>query len=373
MIIFWLSFSLTAFYAILILVYLWGWLSIPYFQSLDITANHYHYTIIIPARNESAQIKNCITDILVQDYDNNKLQLLIIDDHSNDNTVEIVKEIIKENPSKHIKLISLSDDDLSHIRNKKEAITYAVENISSTYFILTDADCNRNTQWLATINKFVALKQPKFVYAPVQFSANNLFEAIQSFEFAGLVGIGASAIQIGYPNMCSAANLVVRTDTFKQIGGYLGNLHLASGDDEFLLHKVHKHFPNDVYFLKSKDAIVTTTPNASIKQLNSQRKRWVSKSLKYENRYITMILIMAYLFNLLILWNCITNPTLGLSMLMIKLIVEGLFLWPVLRFFRQQRYMLYLPLAEVCHILYVIVIGISANVGGYEWKNRKHE
>jgi cellulose synthase/poly-beta-1,6-N-acetylglucosamine synthase-like glycosyltransferase len=96
MIVFWLSLSLTAIYAILILVYLWGWLRIPNFQSLDKTANHYHYTIIIPARNESAQIKNCITDILAQDYDHNKLQLLIIDDHSNDNTVEIVNGISRK-------------------------------------------------------------------------------------------------------------------------------------------------------------------------------------------------------------------------------------------------------------------------------------
>ncbi len=373
MVVFLLSITLTTFYAILILVYLWGWLRIPYFYSGKNKGNQLNYTVIIPARNEASQIRQCITDILSQRYDMSKLQVLVIDDHSDDKTVEIVREIINENPSRHIKLICLSDVNLAHIKNKKQAIMYAVEVITSNYFILTDADCTRGVEWLKTIDEFVSLKNPKFVYAPVKFSASNFFETIQSFEFAGLVGIGASAIQIGYPNMCSAANLLVHTDTFKQVGGYEGNLHVASGDDEFLLHKVHRQYPNDVYFLKSDSAIVTTTPNATIKQLNAQRKRWVSKSLKYENRYITLILMMAYLFNVLIVWNIIANPTLGVSMLIAKFLAEGLFLWPLLRFFREQRYMLYLPVAEVFHILYVIIIGISANVSGYEWKKRKHE
>jgi cellulose synthase/poly-beta-1,6-N-acetylglucosamine synthase-like glycosyltransferase len=373
MVVFILSVTLSAFYAILILIYLWGWLRIPNFYPGKSKGNQFDYTVIVPARNESSYIRQCITDILRQEYDMTKLQVLVIDDHSDDNTVEIIKEIINENPHHRIKLICLSDVHLAHIKNKKQAITHAVEQINSDYFILTDADCTRGIEWLKTIDEFVSLKAPKFVYAPVKFSATNFFETIQSFEFAGLVGIGASAIQIGYPNMCSAANLLVHTDTFKQVGGYAGNLHVASGDDEFLLHKVHRKYPNDVYFLKSDSAIVTTTPSSTIQQLNAQRKRWVSKSLKYENRYITFILVMAYLFNVLIVWNIITNPILGVSMLLAKFLAEGLFLWPVLRFFRQQRYMLYLPIAEVFHILYVIIIGISANINGYEWKKRKHE
>ena len=56
-------------------------------------------------------------------------------------------------------------------------------------------------------------------------------------------------------------------------------------------------------FLYNNKAIVQTSPNGTLQQLAQQRKRWVSKSTKYENRYITLILAMAYFFNVSILVN----------------------------------------------------------------------
>jgi hypothetical protein len=164
----------------------------------------------------------------------------------------------------------------------------------------------------------------------------------------------------------------------ESVDGYKDNMHLASGDDEFLLHKVFKKYPNEVWFLKDKRAIVSTSPNASLDQLAQQRKRWVSKSTKYDERYITAILVGAYLFNLSIVVNLVVGIWqapyfyVGICQLVIKTLVEGLFLYQICAFFKERKLLFLLPLAEPFHILYVLIIGIWANTKPFTWKNRTH-
>lgn len=365
----WVTIVFLIFYVLLILVYFWGWTRIQYFKQTN-TNSKQIFSIVIPARNEEKNIIQCLTSIVNQTYSATLFEIIVVNDHSTDKTKNLVEDFITQNNSHKITLINL-DNLTEKITLKKAAITYAIKQANGNYIALTDADCVRGENWLQIIADFISIKGSKFIYAPVEFTAKSFFEKIQSLEFAGLVGIGASAIQLKNPNMCSAANLIFSKQAFFEVDGYKGNDGIPSGDDEFLLHKFFKKFPNQIHFLKHKDAIVYTSPSASLAQLTEQRKRWVSKSTKYENRYITAILIAAYLFNFSILWHLLFEPIFGLKLLIIKAAVEGVFLYTVLAFFNRKSYLLLLPIAEIFHILYVVIIGIWGNIGTYNWKDRK--
>lgn len=363
------SVALLIFYVLLIGIYWLGWLSIKPFHNQPAEVKN-QFSILVPARNEESTIDTCLQSIVSQVYDANNFEILVVNDHSTDDTEHVVNEFVLRHPQFSIRLINMVDDGQQR-KLKKAAITFAIEQAVHPYIILTDADCTRGQNWLTTINNFIGAFSSKFMYAPVEFKAENTFEKIQSLEFAGLVGIGASAIQLKNPNMCSAANLIFEKSVFEEVGGYKGNDGIASGDDEFLLHKVYKRYPHHIHFLKHIDAVVSTTANASLKQLADQRKRWVSKSTKYENRYITAVMVGAYLFNLMVALQLIINVKFGLVLLLAKATIEGLFLFDVMRFFKRKNYLLFLPLAEPFHILYVLIIGIWGNLGTYNWKDRK--
>lgn len=72
-------------------------------------------SIIVPARNESQNIKRCITSLLKQDYP--YFEIILVDDNSTDNTVEIIKKITDslkksdttQNMTEKIKIISLKN------------------------------------------------------------------------------------------------------------------------------------------------------------------------------------------------------------------------------------------------------------------------
>jgi antibiotic biosynthesis monooxygenase (ABM) superfamily enzyme len=172
--------------------------------------------------------------------------------------------------------------------------------------------------------------------------------------------------------MCSAANLIFEKQVFFEVNGYTDNEHIMTGDDEFLMHKIFKKYPNKVKFLFDKNAIVETGANGTLAQLTEQRKRWVSKSTKYENRYITLILVMAYFYNLSMAINVFINWQLAFNQMLFKIFIEGLFLFTMLKFYNKKWLILLLPLAEIFHIIYVIIIGIWANFATYKWKERTH-
>ncbi len=361
-----ISLLLSVFYLTLIVMYYIAWTRIALFNNNQPDSTQ-SFSILVPARNESATIINCLESIIAQKYPSENYEVIVINDKSTDETPRLVDHFIQQHP--HVS-ISLLHTESHHVTGKKGAITLAIEYAQHPFIILTDADCTREPNWLATINRFVFVKQAKMVYAPVMFKAKTLFEKVQSLEFAGLVAIGGAAIHLKNPNMCSASNLIFEKKVFKEVGGYENNKNTATGDDEFLLHSVFKKYPDHIYFLKHPDAIVTTSANNTLAELAHQRKRWVSKSTKYDNRYITAILMAAYLYNASLVYYLLVNPSLGLILLLLKMVAEGLFLYNVLSFLGRKSTIILLPLAEPFHILYVLFIGLWGNMGSFTWKDR---
>ena len=370
-----ISYSLTAFYCFLIAFFYVGLLAIIIRTNsqnkLPISKVNNSFSIVISARNEAGFISQCLQSITNQNYNSENFEIILINDHSTDNTLAIIHQFKIHNKTFKISIIDLADFD--KIDNKKQAITKGIEQAKFDYVILTDADCSRGNNWLKTINQFINISSAKMVYAPVEFAAKNIFEKLQALEFAGLVGVGAAAMELKYPNMCSAANLIFEKAVFFEVNGYEDNMHVISGDDEFLMHKIFKKYPNQVQFLHQKEAIVLTGANGTLSQLTEQRKRWVSKSTKYENRYITFILIMAYFYNISMVVNLFIDWHLAFHQILFKTLIEGIFLVTILKLFGKTKLILLLPLAEIFHVLYVIIIGIWANFGTYNWKGRTHK
>ncbi len=375
--IFWtyFSYALTAGYFILIAFFYVGLLVIIYRTKKSETIVKPSvlntFSIVIAARNEEHFIFKCLASITNQNFDKTQFEIIVINDHSTDKTLEIVNQFKIQHSTFKISIIDLAN--FENINNKKQAITKGINDAIFDYIILTDADCVRGNLWLQSINDFINISASKLIYAPVEFKAKNIFEKLQALEFAGLVGVGAAAIELKNPNMCSAANLIFEKQVFFEVNGYTDNEHIMTGDDEFLMHKIFKKYPNQVKFLFDKNAIVETGANITLAQLTEQRKRWVSKSTKYENRYITLILIMAYFYNVSMVLNVFFDWHLALNQLVFKMFIEGLFLFTMLKFYNKKTFILLLPIAEIFHIIYVIIIGIWANFATYKWKERTHQ
>jgi cellulose synthase/poly-beta-1,6-N-acetylglucosamine synthase-like glycosyltransferase len=369
---------LAVFYVVMMNAYRKGWKSIPQ-SSTDTIDKPVFVSVIIPARNEEKNITQVLQCLQNQNYPKTRFEIIVADDHSDDATVQLAASFGLDN----LRVIELSK--IPGKRYKKAAITEAVKQAKGDIIITTDADCTMGAGWLSSYVSFFGQNKAALVSGPVLFNwdekkhspITNFFLKIQQLEFAGLVGIGGAALQLKFPNMCNGANMSYRKEVFNEVGGYLGNDNLLSGDDEFLMHKVFNLYPQQVHFLKNADAVVKTPPSFSLGEFLGQRMRWVSKSTKYSDKRITAVLAMAYLFNLSILINYISAffcPALlwvFLLQLAAKVGIEYLFYGLVLNFFNTKPLQKLILPAQPFHIVYVLMIGILGNFGSYNWKGRK--
>lgn len=364
-----LSIFLTLIYVFVVITFIIGWRKIP----LDLPGHaqpHTTVSVIIAARNEEDKIAKTIDDILAQDYPRHLFELIVIDDHSTDGTADIVKNY------PNLKLIQLNETTALN-SYKKMAIQTAIAAANGDLIVTTDADCRMGNQWLKTIVDCYEKHGFKMISSPVAyFEEKNFFEELQSLEFAYLIGLGASTIGNKNPSTCNGANLAYQKKAFFEVGGFKGIDDLASGDDELLLHKMAAIYGNKIGFLKNKNAVVFTHAKATLGEFIQQRKRWASKSTRYKEKSVIILGVSIWLFNLSILANTLiaiffagTWPVL-LSQFLLKLLMEFVFLYQMMDFFKRKALLWWLPLLNALHVIYFIYIGVAGNSGKYNWKGR---
>lgn len=358
------------------LLYRRGWKQQPLFKIPADFSPSATISIIIPARNEAPNIGHCIDAILAQEYPAGLFEVIVVDDHSTDDTAAVVRAYGKPD----IRCISLADylpEGAVVNAYKKKALAAGISVSKGELIVTTDADCTAAPQWLRYIAALYETAQPVMIVAPVDFTSDHsLLQLFQSLDFMSMQGITVASNKLKLGNMCNGANLAFTRAGFDSVHGYEGTEHLASGDDYLLMMKMQERFPGKIATLKASQAIVRTAPQTSWNGFLQQRIRWASKSGKYNDKRLTFVLAMVYLLNitmLVLLFFCCNNLwlTVLLAMYFVKTIVEIYYLVPVSRFFMKTRQLIIFPLLQPLHVLYISLAGFLGMVGVYKWKDRK--
>lgn len=373
-------------YATMIIYYRQAWLSIPDFHvSGSVKTSSTKISVIIPARNEEANIWACLRSLSAQSLSPDRFEILVVDDHSTDATAAVVQGLAIPN-ARLIRLQEYAPDPINSY--KKKAIEVAIQQATGKLIVTTDADCILPERWLETIAAFYESHHRSFIAAPVIIKPGNSFIGIfQSLDFMTLQGITGASVHKKIHSMCNGANLAYEKKAFEEVDGFKGIDNIASGDDMLLMHKIYLRNKSAVSFLKSKDVIVETAAEKTISGFFNQRIRWASKADKYDDKRILPVLLIVYLFNLIMLilpaiaifWNIqhsIFNIQYSIFELwalifILKIIIELFFLFPVAGFFNQRKLLWWFPLMQPFHILYTVIAGFLGKFGKYSWKGRE--
>jgi cellulose synthase/poly-beta-1,6-N-acetylglucosamine synthase-like glycosyltransferase len=364
-------------YGALIDFYRRAWIAIPEFDASGKTSQT-SISVLIPARNESANITSCIESLFSQSYPKHLYEVIVIDDHSTDGTSDIVKGV--QYPALTLRCIRLSElTDRQTIAYKKLAIETGIRAAKGELIVTTDADCLFHPGWLATLAAFYEEKRAKFIAAPVRITgpARTFLSIFQTLDFITLQGITGASVYKKFHSMCNGANLAYEKQAFYEVAGFKDIEAIPSGDDMLLMHKIYNKYPDAVFFLKSPQAIVSTRPETGWKGFIHQRVRWASKADRYDDKRIIRVLLLVYILNfmfaILPIAACWNSWWLWLLLigLLTKTMLEFPFVYTVAGFFDQQTLMRWFPLMQPFHIIYTAVIGWMGKFGSYRWKDRK--
>jgi len=374
---------LTLMYCLLTLWLWYHWRRIRVFSPKENQRVHTSVSVIIPVRNEAANITQLLEDIDQQYWPDGKLleasqlEVIVVDDHSEDQT-----EILVQNfEAKHVslKLLKLQLPEGFAGSHKKLALGQAIAQASGEVILTTDGDCRVRPQWVSSVLLFMQQQNAELVSGPVTFGReHNLFQQLQTIEFASLIGTGAACMQAGFPNMCNGANLAFRREAYCEVGGYEGSMHIPSGDDEFLLQKVFRRYPSRIAFIKNPQAIVQTTAQPDLISFYHQRKRWAGKWKLHKKASTALLALFIFGFHALLLITglmALQGAFPGLvffSLILGKASVEFLLLRAVLRQMDKKLHVPNFMLLQLIYSAYAVFFGIVANFGSYKWKARRY-
>lgn len=362
-------FSVLFFYFITISLFAYGWINTPTF-SPDAHENISKclISVVIALRNEEENLPELLSSLMLQDYPNNKLEVILINDHSRDSSVSIINQTIYNR--KNYKLINLPEE----IRGKKAAISLGYEKANGELIAITDADCIIQPDWISTLNSFYQNRgNPDVINGLVDMTpANGIMQKSFRLDFLSLLVSSVGAAFLNHPIFNNAANLSIKKNLAINLN--LQN-KLASGDDVFLLHEFKKQ-KKRIEVLKNNKHLIKTSPPQSLSEFFWQRMRWASKASSYTDRDAILISWLVFLTNLILLSAYFVFPISGLykPLLLtfgVKLLAD-LFLFLSCRSFFNLKIsdIVLVPVLEIVYPCYIVSMAIYSKIKPFQWKGR---
>lgn len=362
-----LFFSFTLFlYAVLIVFLLLGWEKVIITETPGKRSEEL-ITILIPARNEAGNISFLLDDL--QQLDDSLFEVIVIDDHSDDDTPDQVSRLMAGGFNK-LRMIKLENG-----QGKKRALISGVEAAQGSLIVTVDADCRVGQRWLLGFRKLFSDPSVKLAFGAVRIHQDkNLWSSVQAIELASLIGSGAAFSGLGFPILCNGANLAYRKEIFLLVGGYSDNEHIPSGDDGFLMKKIRSRFPGSVRFVYDPENVVETK-GVTFSEFVHQRIRWAGKwGSNNIQSMLTALLIfcvhLAYL-GMVITFLLENNLILLTTVIAVKSFLEFNFLQKVMLFLRSKWNWPAFIFLQITYPFYVVIIGVLANLKSPVWKGRK--
>jgi cellulose synthase/poly-beta-1,6-N-acetylglucosamine synthase-like glycosyltransferase len=323
-------------------------------------------SIVVAARNEEKNIAQCLVSLNKLTYPEGKLEIIIVDDFSEDSTGKIIDEYIKDKPQ----FKKITPDNNSLLIGKVNAVASAINIAVGEIILLTDADCEVNPSWAATLASYYG-NDVGVVNGFTIINSNSIFSAIQGIDLVFLIAAASGTINMNYPVSCIGNNMSFRKQAYLDTGGY-EKFPFSVTEDFILLHKISDLKKYKIIYPLLKESIIISKPCAGMKELISQKKRWGRGGITAP-KFGFVIMGIAFISNFLILLTPLFFNTVWLYLAVFKLIVDYLFLYPVLSILGIKNQLKYFLFFQVYFILYTTILPLILLFSRkINWKGRSY-
>lgn len=217
-----------------------------------------YFSVIIPVYNGEDEIHETIDCLLAQDYPSDRVEFLIVDNHSRDRTSEVIEGYACNYPN----VVLLRED---HIQSSYAARNTGIRQAKFDWLVFTDADCRPAPQWLRGLAE--AVTDPEVTLVAGQICA--LTPQTWLERYAEYTETLAQKHTLAHP-FCpygQTANLAVRRDVFDRVGLFRPYL-TTGGDADFCWRALRE---TDGRIVLAPTAIVYHRHRSTLEEL---RKQW---------------------------------------------------------------------------------------------------
>lgn len=315
-------------------------------------------SVIICAKNEAENLEKFLPSVINQDYSN--FELVLINDSSSDNSLEIMEAFKAKH--QHIKIVNVKNVE-AFLGNKKYALTLGIKASTHEHLLFTDADCKPlSKNWISEMTKqfsdkksiilgYGKYKAQKYSFVNTLVRYETLLTAIQYFSYA----------KLGSPYMAVGRNLAYTKSEFFKTNGFISHIQVRSGDDDLFIRDASTSTNTAIEF--NAESFTTSIPPKTFKEWFRQKRRHVSTAsyykpkhqfflgLFYASKLLFFLLTFIALFNVELLFL--------VPFLAIYYVIQYLIVGFSAKKLQETAILPYLPFLEIALVLLQFSIFIS--------------
>ncbi len=211
------------------------------------------FSVIVPTYNRLNEIEEFFSFADKLNYPKDKFELIIVDDGSQDSTIDFLHKAKNIYPSLNLKILCQKNAGPSSARNNGASVA------NGEYLLFADSDCLLPQNWLGEIKKELDIKKVDFFGGPdkehPEFTAMQKAISFSMTSFFTTGGIRGGKAKNFFPR---SFNMGIKKDAFLQVGGFS---NLRFGEDIDLSLRLQKNgkksrlFPNAWVYHKRRATI----------------------------------------------------------------------------------------------------------------------
>jgi len=253
-------------------------------------------SILIAARNEAANILDCLQSVAALSYDKENLQILVGNDASEDDTAAIVRDFIADKP--HFQLVEIAPcqalrSQFTTLQGKTNVLAQLAQHATGEFLFFTDADIEVPTHWIQ--NMSAHFKPNVGVVTGITTMKNSGFFALmQGLEWLYYLSLVRLLSLFDIPITAMGNNMAITRKAYDAVGGYQ-KIGFSITEDYALFRAI---LAQGFQFVQLFDSRILTIskPIPTFSALLVQRKRWMygAMSLPWQQRlgvYINGLLL----------------------------------------------------------------------------------
>ena len=276
-------------------------------------------SILLAARNEEQLILRNLTALNALNYPKDKLEVLIGNDDSADNTAQLVTDFMQYKP--HFQLFHI-DKTVGKGRGKANVLGQLAHKASGEFYFITDVDVKLPENWiLALLQEFT--DGVGLVSGTTKCERGSLFATLQSIDWLHFMGYIKAFANAGVGCTSVGNNMAVRAEAYWQTGGY-EEIDFSITED----YKLFKEVTSRGWqwrTIMGEDSLGLAWYIPSIKEMLHQRKRWLIGARELPLNWKGMIILYG-LFIPVVLAVFWFNPRLAFAIWISKFLVQSVFI-----------------------------------------------
>ena len=218
-------------------------------------------------------------------------EIIIVDDHSTDNTAEVLKTL---QPEKRVQIFSLNPS--KEINGKKQAQAFGISKAKHPWILVTDADCKPlSNQWIQTMMEARQSKDQMVLGVGLIEGSTGLLNRFIRYESCITAIQYLTAAHWKIPYMGVGRNLLFSKSLYNQT--QKKGFHLPYGDDDLFVNAVLR---SSISYCLQKEGFTISPAKESWQSYYSQKTRHVSTGKYY--RFIHKILLASWAFSHFFFW-----------------------------------------------------------------------